>query len=69
MHHFAVFGVTSPTHRDLSSPDPGNFREPILMLILMRNFDASKALSNFDSVQGAGAQAQQRGVKLPAAQR
>ena len=39
------------------------------MLILMRNFNASKALSNFDSVQGAGAQAQQRCVKLPATQR
>ena len=39
------------------------------MLILMRNFSASKALSNFDSVQGAGAQAQQRCVKLPATQR
>ena len=39
------------------------------LVILMRNFNASKALSNFDSAQGAGAQAQQRYVKLPATQR
>ena len=36
--------------------------------ILMRNFNASKALSNFVPAQGAGAQAKQRYVKLPATQ-
>ena len=38
---------------ELSSGAPASIR----VFILMRNFNASKALSNFDSAQGAGAQA------------